>query len=166
MAKHFAGTSQRAVLHVQSCTETVVAVVFVGVGFDVGLLAIFSVHGNGPDEPGLVPQVGCDCCGRRLVCGWNYRQKCLFHLLSSHFSSCAPPEQRLALPNRPIRDRGAVLTWMKLLSKELAARIRADREAWSRKATKLTLQIVSLKAGSRCDERGSPLEQQGAGHVS
>lgn len=39
---------------------------------------------------------------------------------------------------------------MRLLCTELAHRVAVDREAWSRRAAKLTLQIISLNAGSRC----------------
>ena len=38
---------------------------------------------------------------------------------------------------------------MRLLCTELAHRIGVDRKAWSRRAAKLTLQIISLKSGSR-----------------
>ncbi|CAM9207140.1 unnamed protein product [Sphacelaria rigidula] len=51
----------------------------------------------------------------------------------------------------PIRDRDGVLQWMKLLCQELAHRIGVDRGAWSRRATKLTLQIISSKQGDRYD---------------
>ena len=45
-----------------------------------------------------------------------------------------------------VRDREAVVMWMRLLTKELADRIVVDRKVWSRRATKLTLQIISLRA--------------------
>ncbi|CAM9285497.1 unnamed protein product [Scytosiphon promiscuus] len=53
----------------------------------------------------------------------------------------------------PVRDEEAVLKWMTLLCTELSHRIAVDREAWSRRATKLTLQMISLKAGSRANQR-------------
>lgn len=43
-----------------------------------------------------------------------------------------------------------MLKWMTLLCTELSRRIAVDREAWSRRATKLTLQMISLKPGGRC----------------
>lgn len=60
------------------------------------------------------------------------------------------PAPRAILPYSPVRDEEALLMWMRLLCTELAHRIGVDRKAWSRRATKLTLQVISLKSGSRC----------------
>ncbi|CAM9197043.1 unnamed protein product [Ectocarpus sp. 6 AP-2014] len=53
----------------------------------------------------------------------------------------------------PVRDEESVLNWVRLLCTELSQRIAVDREAWSRRATKLTLQMISLKPGSRANQR-------------
>ncbi|CAM9159339.1 unnamed protein product [Ectocarpus fasciculatus] len=53
----------------------------------------------------------------------------------------------------PVRDEESVLSWMKLLCTELSHRIAVDRGAWGRRATKLTLQMISLKPGSRATQR-------------
>ncbi|CAM9754538.1 unnamed protein product, partial [Hapterophycus canaliculatus] len=55
----------------------------------------------------------------------------------------------------PVRDEEAVFKWLKLLCTELSHRIAVDREAWSRRATKLTLQMISLRAGSRSSQRSA-----------
>ena len=62
----------------------------------------------------------------------------------------------------PVGEREAVLRWMTLLCKELAHRIRVDRQAWSRRATKLTLHTISVTSGSRYEGSIGELRERGA----
>ena len=67
-------------------------------------------------------------------------------LLSGHLSRL----RHVFLRCSPVRDMEALFKWMRLLCTELAHRIGVDRKAWNRRATKLTLQVISLNSGSRC----------------